>query len=189
MDHLRSLPERPDPLPVRLPAVDAQRAGCAEGTGVRLHRRAGTGVLRVRHRGRETLARRIRTTARPAGSEGNQPRLSIPCRAPDGSGRARGRYDPGHGRRAGIAPAHHRGRMGAGPVRGDVQSPERPRRGRFPAAVPLRGQTPDAASRPAGQFHGEACAAQCLFERLAPAPVIAEQGIRRSMRFPAMKTC
>ena len=42
--------------------------------------------LRVRHRGRETLAQRIRTPARPAGSEGNQPRLSIPCRAPDGQG-------------------------------------------------------------------------------------------------------
>ena len=42
----------------------------------------------------------------------------------------------------------------------------------------VRGQAPDAAPRPAGQLHGEACAAQRVFERVAPAPVVAEQGNR-----------
>ena len=68
---------------------------------------------------------------------------------------------------------------GAWPVRGDVQPPGRPQSGRFPAAVPLRRQTPDAASRTAGQLHGETRPAQRLFERLAPAPVIAKYGNRR----------
>ena len=68
---------------------------------------------------------------------------------------------------------------GPGPVRGDVQSPGRPRSGRFPAAVPLRRQAPDAASRTPGQLHGETRLTQRLFKRVAPAPVIAEYGNRR----------
>ena len=52
------------------------------GTGFRLYRRAGTGVLRIRHRRRKTLAQRLRPTARPAGSEGNQPRLQYHAEHP-----------------------------------------------------------------------------------------------------------
>ena len=51
--------------------------------------------------------------------------------------------------------------------------------GRFPAVIPLRRQTPDAASRTPGQLHGKTRTAQRLFKRVAPAPVIAKYGNRR----------
>ena len=51
LDHRRYVPEGPDPHAVRHPAGHAQRGRCAAGTGVRLHRRAGTRVLRIHHRG------------------------------------------------------------------------------------------------------------------------------------------